>query len=241
MKIALEKNPQRKAALADTKAASADVKEARSFLLPQSDIFRNGHERQRSRVRIWQQIAAAAIHDGRFRTECAEYPDAIRQLRYALWRNLESVRFLRQLARRQPGRARQGRIRATAWSARTRKSFSAWWIPITACCWRKRQLEVAEQAVKTAQAILDRSKDRFDSGVVVESDYLSAQVRMAARKQELIRAQNNLALARAQLSTAIGMSAENEFDSSEALAEKNLPGDVAGRCGEAEPWNRALT
>src|SRR6266704_4928425 len=32
--IALEKNPERKAALADTKAASADVREARSFLLP---------------------------------------------------------------------------------------------------------------------------------------------------------------------------------------------------------------
>src|ERR1700680_293749 len=32
--ISLEKNPERKAALADTKAASADVKEARSFLLP---------------------------------------------------------------------------------------------------------------------------------------------------------------------------------------------------------------
>src|ERR1019366_8423191 len=32
--ISLEKNPERKAALADTKAASAGVKEARSFLLP---------------------------------------------------------------------------------------------------------------------------------------------------------------------------------------------------------------
>src|SRR5271157_1577685 len=32
--VALEKNPERKAALADTKATSADVKEARSFLLP---------------------------------------------------------------------------------------------------------------------------------------------------------------------------------------------------------------
>src|ERR1035441_5093148 len=32
--IALKKNPERKAALADTKAASADVKETRSFLLP---------------------------------------------------------------------------------------------------------------------------------------------------------------------------------------------------------------
>jgi outer membrane protein TolC len=32
--VALEKNPQRKAALADTRAASADVKQARSYLLP---------------------------------------------------------------------------------------------------------------------------------------------------------------------------------------------------------------
>src|SRR5215470_8845617 len=32
--IALEKNPQRKAALAGTKAAAADIREARSFLLP---------------------------------------------------------------------------------------------------------------------------------------------------------------------------------------------------------------
>src|ERR1035437_3905917 len=32
--ISLEKNPERKAALADTKAATADVKEARSVLLP---------------------------------------------------------------------------------------------------------------------------------------------------------------------------------------------------------------
>src|SRR5487761_149302 len=32
--IALEKNPERKAALADTKAASANVKQAKSFLYP---------------------------------------------------------------------------------------------------------------------------------------------------------------------------------------------------------------
>ena len=34
VRIALEKNPLRKAALADTRAASADIKTARSFLLP---------------------------------------------------------------------------------------------------------------------------------------------------------------------------------------------------------------
>ena len=51
-----------------------------------------------------------------------------------------------------------------------------------------KQLEVAEQAAKTAQSILDRSQARFDSGLVVESDLLTAKVRMATRQQELIRA-----------------------------------------------------
>jgi len=34
--IALEKNPERKAALAEARVASAEVREARSFLLPSS-------------------------------------------------------------------------------------------------------------------------------------------------------------------------------------------------------------
>src|SRR5712691_10459680 len=77
--IALEKNPERKAALADTRAASADVREARSF------------PRERPCIRIWQQIAAAAVHDGRLRAERPEYANAVRQLRDTLWRHLESL------------------------------------------------------------------------------------------------------------------------------------------------------
>ena len=87
----------------------------------------------------------------------------------------------------------------------------------------KKQTEVAGESLKTAQAILDRSKNRFDSGVVVESDLLSAQVRLAARKQEFIRAQNNLALAGAELGTSIGIVAESGFEPREALEEGNLP------------------
>ena len=72
-------------------------------------------------------------------------------------------------------------------------------------------------------AILERSKNRVESGVVVESDSLSAQVRLATRKQELIRAQNNLAMARVQLSVAMGLSTQSDFEPSDALAERNLP------------------
>ena len=68
-----------------------------------------------------------------------------------------------------------------------------------------KQVEVAEQSEKTAKSIMDRSQVRFDSGLVVESDLLTAKVRLASREQELIRAKSNLELARAQLDPAMGV------------------------------------
>ena len=103
----------------------------------------------------------------------------------------------------------------------------------------KKQLEVAEQAMKTAQAILERSKNRVESGVVVESDALSAEVRLAARKQELIRAQNNVAMARAQLSAAMGLSTQNEFEASDALEGKKPAGNATRRLRRNRQLRRA--
>ncbi len=85
-----------------------------------------------------------------------------------------------------------------------------------------KQLEVAEQAEKTAQSIMDRSQVRFDAGLVVESDLLSAKVRLASREQELIRARNNAELARAQLNVAMGVPVEAQYELSNPLAERNL-------------------
>ena len=85
-----------------------------------------------------------------------------------------------------------------------------------------KQLEVAEQADKTAKSIMDRSQVRFDAGLVVESDLLSAKVRLAGREQELIRARNNLALARVQLNTAMGVPADAQYQPADPLAEQNL-------------------
>jgi outer membrane protein TolC len=89
----------------------------------------------------------------------------------------------------------------------------------------KKALDVADQALKTAQAILERSKNRFESGLSVESDLLSATVRAAARREEQIRARNNLELARAQLSTAMGLSTQGGFEPQDVLAERNFSMD----------------
>jgi outer membrane protein TolC len=85
-----------------------------------------------------------------------------------------------------------------------------------------KQLEVAEQAEKTARAITDRSQVRYDAGLVVESDLLSAKVRLAGREQELIRARNNLAFARVELNTAMGVSADAAYQPLAPPAERNL-------------------
>jgi outer membrane protein TolC len=87
----------------------------------------------------------------------------------------------------------------------------------------KKRLEVTEQAVKTAQSILDRSKSRFESGLTVESDLLNAQVRMSMRQQEWVRAQNDLAFSQAQLEVAMGLPPSFTYELAETLSERDLP------------------
>jgi uncharacterized OsmC-like protein len=77
-------------------------------------------------------------------------------------------------------------------------------------------------AEKTAKSIMERSQVRFDTGLVVESDLLSAKVRLASREQELIRARNNLALAHAQLNTAMGVPADSLYQPTDSLADRAL-------------------
>ncbi len=220
--IALEKNPEHKAALADTRAASADVREARSFLLPHvtfSETATRGNDpvyvfgsKLRQQRFTGADLALNVLNTptpfGNFATRFGGTWNLFDS--FGSWRAINRAERVKDAAGHQIERTDQEIV--------FRVVDSYYGVLLA-----KKQLEVAEQSMTTAQAILDRSKDRFESGVVVESDLLSAQVRLATRKLELIRAQNNLALARAQLSTSIGISTENDFDPAEALAEQNLP------------------
>ena len=85
---------------------------------------------------------------------------------------------------------------------------------------------------------MERSQARFDSGLTVESDLLTAKVRMAARQQEVIRARNTLEVARAQLNTAMGMPLDSPFQTTEALAERTLPAPVLGEVEKQALANR---
>jgi outer membrane protein len=220
--IALEKNPLRKAAIAETKAASAEVGQARSALMPHL-TFSETATRGDDPVYIF----GSKLRQQRFTT--ADF--ALNQLNtpppmgnfatrfggtwnlfdsFASWHQIRRAKLMTQVSTEQLDRTDQEIVF---------RVVRAYYQELLAV----RELQVAEQSDKTARSILDQSQVRFDSGLVVESDLLTAKVRMAERQEEIIRAQNNLEMARAQLNTEMGVSVDSSFQPSEKLAERSLP------------------
>jgi outer membrane protein len=220
--IALEKNPLRKAAAAGTSASAAEVRVARSSLLPHLN-FSETATRGNDPVYVFgsklrQQRFADAdfalnklntpLPFGNFATRFGGTWNLFDS--FASWHGINRAKQMNEAAARQLDRTEQEIVF---------RVINSYYEVLLA----GKQLEVSEQAAKTAEAIVDRSQARFDSGLVVESDLLTAKVRLAERQQEVIRARNNLDLARAQLCTAMGVPPESSLQLTEVLAEHKLP------------------
>ncbi|HME31114.1 MAG TPA: TolC family protein [Terriglobales bacterium] len=219
--IALEKNPLRKAAIADAKAASAGVHEARSFLMPHlsfsetatrgdDPIYVFGTKLRQSRFTN-ADFALNKLNTplpfGNFSTRFGGTWNLFDS--FATWHGINQAKQINEAVGHQLDRTDQEIVF---------RVVSSFYDVLLAA----KELEVAEQSAKSAQSIMDRSQARFDSGLTVESDLLTAKVRMAGRQQEVIRARNTLEVARAQLNTAMGMPLDFPFQVTGALAERML-------------------
>ena len=222
VEIALEKNPLRKAAIADTRAASAGVKEAQSALFPRivfSETAMRGNDPVYAfGTRLRQQRFTAADFAlnrlnsptpvGNFSTRFAGQWNVFDS--FAKYKNIGRARDMQAAASRQLERTDQELVFQVV---------DAYYGLLLAI----REEEVAQQSAKTSSALLERSKNRYQSGLTVQSDFLSAQVNAASRQQQLIQARNAIAVARAQLSNALGLASDSEWQPAEALPETQLP------------------
>ncbi len=73
-------------------------------------------------------------------------------------------------------------------------------------------LGVDNQALKTAEAHLKLVRSRFESGLVVKSDLLRAEVRIAELEQERLQAESQVEVARAALNAAMGVEIGRSFE-----------------------------
>ncbi len=220
-RIALEKNPLRKAALAETKVGSAGIQEAQSFLLPHisfSELATRGNDpvyvfgsKLRQQRFTTVDFALNQLNTpspfGNFTTRFSGNWNLFDS--FASWEGLSRARKAQVATREQLERTDQEILF---------RVVQAYYGVLLA----SRQVEVAGQSQKTAQSILESTQNRYDAGFVVESDLLSAKVRVASREQELIRARNNLALAQAQLNLAMGVGADAPYQPEDTLTEKSL-------------------
>ena len=220
--MALEKNPQRKMAVADQRAAAAGVQEARSGLLP-----RLGFSESATRGNDPVYVFGTRLRQQRFTTanfalNALNTPTPIGNFSSRFsgnWNLFDSFANVKGVARAKDLQQAAGHQLERADQETIFRVVQAYLGLLLA----QKQRDVAEQSVKTAQSILDRSKARYESGVVVQSDLLSAQVRLAGRQEELIRARNNVAFAGAQLDTAMGVAPDTQFQLSQALSQGPLP------------------
>lgn len=82
--------------------------------------------------------------------------------------------------------------------------------------------EVADEAVKSAAADVKRIGDLVDTGVVVQSDSLSAEVQQAEFRQQQIQAEGDLMVAWAALNTALGVLIDTPQKVTGELGEKTF-------------------
>jgi outer membrane protein len=237
VRIALEKNPLRKAAIADTSAASAQVREARSLLIPHLS-FSETATRGDDPVYVF----GSKLRQQRFTT--ADF--ALNQLNsplpfgnfatrfggswnvfdsFASWHGIDQAKQMNEAVGHQLERMDQEIIF---------RVVSSYYDVLLAA----KELQVAEQSAKTANAIMERSQARFDSGLTVESDLLTAKVRIARRQQEVIQARNSLEVSLAQLNTAMGMPLDSPFQTTEGLTERPLPALVLAEVERQAVANR---
>ena len=220
--IALERNPQHKAALAETRIAKADVKDAQSFFFPRI-TFSEAATRSNDPVYVFgTRLRQSRFTAADFALNQLNNPEPIGNFATRLgtqWNVFDSfsTKFNARRAKELNSAAAERLARADQLTAfRVVQSYYGVLLA-------ERQAELAEHAASTAQAVVDQSRTRFEAGTTVESDYLSAQVDLASRQQEFVRARNTLALAVAELDVAMGVAAEHTYRLTSELGERTLP------------------
>jgi outer membrane protein len=84
-------------------------------------------------------------------------------------------------------------------------------------------LDVAQQQVKQFEAQLEVTKAFFDVGIVPKNDVLQAEVRLANARQTLVRAENDLATAKASFNILLRKEISAPLEVVDILAYKPFP------------------
>ena len=209
--LALRSNPLVAAADAGEKEAEARIHQARSGYFPRLQ-FSESLQRGNNPVFVFSSLLTQhQFSQGNFALGPLNRPDAMSNYQSRLTveqvlfdsrqtsRGVEVARFTRQIA-----------------SEDTRRSHSDVILSVLRTYFgvqlAEKNLEVAQQSRQSAQADLDRADFIYRSGRSTQADVLAVRVHLAEMREQEIRASNDLAVSRAALNDALGVSLDRGFE-----------------------------
>jgi len=226
LEIALRTNPLTQATASGREIAAAQVAEARAGRLPRVQVgetFTGGN----NPVFVFGSL----LEQGRFRQQnfslpSLNHPDPLTNFRFGVtvkaplfdqWQSATRIKRS-QLAERQAGSQTDEVGQQIRFE--TLRAFYGLLLA-------QAKKEVADEAVKLAEADAKLSRDRVESGTAVASDLLAAEVQLAEARQQVIQTDGDIITAEAALNTALGLPVAAPQKVAGQLVEKKF--DVAGQ------------
>jgi outer membrane protein len=209
--LALRSNPLVAAADAGEKEAEARIRQARSGYMPHAQ-FSESVQRGNNPVFVFTSLLTQhQFGAGNFALGPLNRPDALNNHQSRLMveqvlfdgrqtsRGVEAARFTRQVAGEDTRRSQSDVV------LRVLQTYFG-------VALAGENLEVALQSVESAQSDLARAESIYQSGRSTHADVLAVRVHLAAMREQQIRATNDLAVARAALNDALGVSLDRAFE-----------------------------
>lgn len=210
---ALAKAPRATAAKARGDAARARLSEARAMFLPKVDVTETA---ARSDDPVF--VFAGLLQQGRFGADVSTLQSfrAGLNVRYTIFDQLRRFEM--------NAMAKNGVAQADAGydEARQRLRFETL-SRFYGVALADAKRGVAAGAVRAAEAQAKTIRDKFEQGLVVESDLLATEVQLAEFRQQEIEAEGDAAVARAALATLLQRSATDEIAVDGAMPERTFP------------------
>jgi len=219
VEIALRTNPATRVTAGGRELAEAQIREARAGrkpLLQATETFTRGN----NPVFVFGSL----LEQGRFTAnnfelESLNHPDSLSNFRSAL-----TLRIPVFDQRQTETRVAQARIKKDQADLQSEQIEQQLRFEVVRSYYglllAQARLEVAHEAVKTAEADTKRARDMFETGMTVQSDLLAAEVQLSDFRQQKIQANAEVITALAALNTALGLPVDTQLQPSDRLSER---------------------
>jgi outer membrane protein TolC len=223
--LALQQNPMTRVAAAGLQVAEASLQEARAARLP-GLAFRETFTNSNNPVYVFGSLLEQGqFGPQNFAIDSLNNPGSLSNFRSSL--SLRLPLFDRFQTGSRVAVADIRRTQADAAAEWTRQQLrlqvvEAYFGYLVA----GRRREVAEQAVRSAEADLANIRAKVETGVAVASDQLAMEVQLADFRQQLVQAEGEERIALAALNTTLGLPVEAPHQVEDLLVEREFPSEA---------------